>query len=218
MSITRSPTQNEQRSLAMARDRLRAMNPVEIARCAGVRYVPAGEEEGVFDVAWLSRTYRVGFPAGTVEDAATALAPKHAVYLLILHYLIRADGYPLAGRWVAYRELPDGLMYDKAVRARTEPGLLAAFGAQPERLGGAARTLGGRVLVFGDAAFSFEVLPRVHLAVILHRGDDEFPAAASVLYDAASAHYLPTDDLSVAGGLLVGALIQADRALSLPNR
>jgi len=52
------------------------------------------------------------------------------------------------------------------------------------------------------------VLPRVHLAIILHRGDEEFPPAVSVLFDGAAGHYLPTDDLAVACGLLVGALLR----------
>ena len=64
-------------------------------------------------------------------------------------------------------------------------------------------------LSFGDASFSFRLLPRVWLAVVLHLADDEFPASANVLFDAAVSHYLPTEDLAVLGGILTGRLIKA---------
>jgi hypothetical protein len=126
-----------------------------------------------------------------------------------LHYLAHADGYPLAGRWVAFRELPDGLVYDGAFRARVEPPLKRAFCPRLDRFSRAAQALGGRPLAFGDAAFLFDAFPRLPMAVILYRGDDELPSTASVLYDGAAGHYLPTEDLAVLGGLLVGSLTKA---------
>jgi hypothetical protein len=47
------------------------------------------------------------------------------------------------------------------------------------------------------------------MAVIFYAGDDEFPSAVSVLYDSSAGHYLPTEDLAVLGGLLVGSLLKA---------
>jgi hypothetical protein len=37
-------------------------------------------------------------------------------------------------------------------------------------------------------------------------GDDEFPAQASVVFDAAAGHYLPAEDLAGLGGLLARRL------------
>lgn len=138
-----------------------------------------------------------------------AKQPKHAICLLLLHYLAHGDGHPLADRWVAFRELPGGLMYHRAFRQRVEPPLTSAFGHRLHRFRSAARALGGRPIDFGDAALMFDALPRIRMAVILHRGDEEFPPAASVLYDGAAGHYLPTEDLAILGGMLVGALLKA---------
>jgi hypothetical protein len=68
--------------------------------------------------------------------------------------------------------------------------------------------LKGESLSFGDASFLFRMLPRLWLAVVLYLADDEFPANANVLFDAAASHYLPTEDLAVLGGLLAGRLIR----------
>jgi len=56
-------------------------------------------------------------------------------------------------------------------------------------------------------------LPRIRLASILYPGDDEFPARASVLFDAAASHYMTTDGLALLGAGLVGRLIKEGNAL-----
>lgn len=211
MNRMNMPDQATQRELALvlARERLKAVAPFDIARRAGVRYQPEGETSGRFELLCLNRPLRVTHPAGLVQSADAQRPPNHAFCLLTLHYLAHADGHPLAGRWVAFRELPDGLMYDRAFRARVEPPLERAFCSRPDRFASAARALGGRPLALGDAALTLDAFPRLPMAVILYRGDDELPGAASILFDGAAGHYLPTEDLAVLGGLLVGSLIKA---------
>jgi hypothetical protein len=90
--------------------------------------------------------------------------------------------------------------------------LAHAFGADLPAFEAAAQALGGEHLSFGDASFSFRLLPRVWLATVLNLADDEFPATANVLFDASASHYLPTEDLAVLGGILAGRLVKAARA------
>jgi hypothetical protein len=59
----------------------------------------------------------------------------------------------------------------------------------------------------GDAGYEFRVLPSVWLAVIYWAGDDEFPARAYVLFDAAAGNYLSTDGLAMLGSHLVNQLL-----------
>jgi hypothetical protein len=51
-----------------------------------------------------------------------------------------------------------------------------------------------------------EALPRVPLAAILWRGDDEFPPTGNLLFDASVTHYLPAEDMVVLAGTAVGRL------------
>jgi hypothetical protein len=199
-------TRQEELALALARDELRAADPAEVAHKAGVSYSAQAEGTGGFRVGCLGRIVQVTYPEGLVFFSDKPSSPNRAVCLIVLHYLTHADGHPLADRWVAFRELPNGLIYDKAFRGRVEPPLLAAFAGKPERFSSAARALGGRPLTFGDAAFMFHALPRLPMAIILHLGDEELPATVSVLFDGAAGHYLPTEDLAVLGGMLVGVL------------
>ena len=209
IAVGSAQSPRQERALLLARERLRSRPPMEVAFRTGVRYREVGDRAGFFELSFLNRPFQVTYPDGLAKPAETAEQPKHAHCLLMLHYLVHGDGHRLADRWVAFRELPNGLIYEEVFRQRVEPPLTSAFGQRLDRFRGAARALGGRPIEFGDAAFMFDALPRVRMSVILHRGDEEFPPAARVLYDGASGHYLPTEDLAVLGGILVAALLKA---------
>lgn len=207
------PATEELPALELARERLGALPPHDVAQQAGVQYQAVRSAgEGVFRVPLLGRVYGVAHPSGAVTALDGGAEPGPVQALLALHYLAHADGRPIADRWAAFRDLPDGLVYDGAVRGRVEPRLIATFGRAPERLGRAARRIGGVPVDVGDAAYAFDVLPRIRLAVAVYLGDEELPPAARLLYDASAGHYLPTEDLAILGGMLVGRLIAASTA------
>lgn len=162
---------------------------------------------------FFGQSHLVAHPAG---DVSAGGAQVHvAVAILVLHYLLRAAGTPPAGRWVAFRELPDGMFYAASFAQRAEVPLAQAFGAvSPAGFEGglkafrsAAEAAGGLPLELADAAFAFQALPRLALAVLVWAGDDEFPVQASVMFDAAAGHYLPAEDLAGLGGLLARRLL-----------
>lgn len=190
----------------VARDTLRQVDPVRTAYLSDTKYVPAGETGGFFEVNFWGEDYQVAYPEGSVRNLKSGEEAGFSVELLLLHYLIRADGTHLADRWVAFRELPDALTYDPAFQGRTSVPLIRTYGHDRDGFVAAARALGGEHLSFGDASFMFALLPRVRMAIVLHLGDDEFPPAVTVLFDAATGHYLPTEDLAVLGGIVCGAL------------
>lgn len=159
-------------------------------------------------LAYWGRELTVAWPSGEVRSAAGEQVAV-TVQLLTLHYMVSADGAPLADRWLSFRELPDGRVYDAAFRRRACLPLASAYGERLAAFGVAAARLGGQRLTFGDASFMFQVLPRVRVATILYERDDEFAASASVLFDAAVRHYLPIEDVAVLGGLVAVEMIKA---------
>jgi hypothetical protein len=160
---------------------------------AGCEVRPAG-----IVVPFYGKEHLVSHPQGDVTSGG---GPAHAaVAVLLLHYLLRADGTPLTGEWRTFRELPDGLFYWPSFTARTEAPLAAAFGGGegsdgPGAFRAAAEALGGRQLDLADASFGFAALPRLHVATLLWQGDEDFPAEARLVFDAAAGHYLPAEDL-----------------------
>lgn len=170
-------------------------------------------------VPYFGRPHLVSHPAGEVECDGK---PVHAaVAILLLHYLVQADGWPVADEWRPFREMPDGLFYASSFEARAEVPIAAAFGAVGSQRAGrgpgggvdglraAAVKAGGEELSIADAAFAFLPLPRVRLAVLLWLGDEDFPPEARIVFDAAAAHYLPAEDLTGLAEALTRRLTRA---------
>jgi hypothetical protein len=193
-----------------ARAEWAAADPARRAAPAGCGLSPNG-----VSVPFFGRPHLVTHPGGEVSAGG---APAHvAVSILLLHYLLRADGDPPVGEWLAFRELPDGLFYAASFTDRAEAPLARVFGASPssdsegglESFRAAAAAAGGLPLELADAAFAFQALPRLALAVLVWAGDESegFPAQASIVFDAVAGHYLPAEDLAGLGGLLARRLL-----------
>ncbi len=208
----RTPEETYRPALNRARQALPTLNPYDAAIRADVAFEPSGqgEGEGEFVVPFFGQLYHVHWPQGRAWRAADRQKADIATCILLLHYLLQADGTPLASKWIAFRSLPGGLGYDAAFEGRASQRLARTFGTDRSAFESAARALGGESLTFGDASFLFRTLPRLWLAVVLYLADEEFPASANVLFDASASHYLPTEDIAVLGGLLASRLIKAD--------
>jgi hypothetical protein len=211
MPKPRTPEETYGPALHKARQAFPHLNPLEAAVRAAVLYEVLEPGRGRFLVPFWGATYEVRWPDGRVFQDGDGHEADITTRILLLHYLLTADGSPMADQWIAFRSLPGGLGYDAAFQGRANLRLARAFGAERAAFESAARSLAGERLTFGDASFMFRILPRLWLAVVLYLADDEFPANANVLFDGSASHYLPTEDLAVLGGLLAGRLIKAGR-------
>jgi hypothetical protein len=129
---------------------------------------------------------------------------------MLLYYLLTADGAPMSDRWISFRELPDGAFYHQAFQGYSGNVIAHTFSDDMEAFEQAARELKGTALpALAPSAFAFQPLPRVRIACVLWPGDDEFPTRASVLFDAAASHYMPTDGLALLGAGLARRLIKS---------
>jgi hypothetical protein len=204
----RTPRETYGPALQKAREAFPQLEPREVEARAAVSYQGQRTAGGHFEVPFFGDLYQVAWPSGATRRAANQEVADITTEIILLHYLLTADGTPLASKWIAFRNLSGGLGYDAAFQGRANQRLAQTFATDRSSFEAAARALNGERLSFGDASFLFRLLPRVWLAVVLHLADDEFPSNASVLFDAAADHYLPTEDLAVLGGLLAGRLIK----------
>lgn len=199
-------------ALKKAREDLRQLDPYKAAFCSDTTYRAITDASGLFEIPFWGQICLVHYPDGTVQDEHTGEALPIITQILVLHYLIHADGTPMANHWIAFRELPGGLGYNSAFQGRAEHRLSTEFGHDLEGFVRAAEALEGERITYGDAAFLFRIFPRLWMAAILYLADEEFGASASVLFDGSTEHYLPTEDLAVLGGLLAGGLIKRAQA------
>jgi hypothetical protein len=131
---------------------------------------------------------------------------------LILTYLHVADGTPLAGRWISFRELPNGGFYHQAFQGYAPNRLTKCWDFDIDGFMAACGALGGKRIDLGDASFVLPVLPRIEMAAVYWLGDEDFPSRASILFDAHAHHYMVTDGLAILGSQLVGKILAAGRS------
>jgi hypothetical protein len=197
-----------QQAFRIACDSLRSADIEERAEKSGA--LLEKEEHGgyLIRLTFLHRRCLIHFPEGRItfqeNDEEVPLWSK----ILLLHYLIKAQGNPLAGEWVNFRQLSGGDTYYPAFVKRSQKPLLDFFAHQLELLEEAAQSLGGRNLSEGDRAVVIPALPRVPIALIFWRGDEEFPPESRILFDATVPTYLSTEDVAVLAQQTVFGLIK----------
>ena len=159
-------------------------------------------------VRCLGRDYLITYPDGEVTTAAGEPVDEHLAILLLL-YLTEAGGRLLEGRWIAFEQISGGAGYIGSFRGRVVGPLLRTFGQRPEAMREAAAELDGASLDMGDAAVSLAALPRVPIAFVVWRGDDEFAPSASVVFDASIEGYLDAEAVTVLAELATRRMIEA---------
>ena len=111
---------------------------------------------------------------------------------LILHYLLNADGTPLRGEWISYRELPDGLFYSNTIPGILKP-LINKYENDGKLFLKKAVQMGGVIndnFKFSAVIYPFKMFPTL---IIFEEKSEEFDADARVLFDRSASHYLKTD-------------------------
>lgn len=171
------------------------------------------DAEGNFRIQFFGQGYIISSDDFTVRQEDTGKETSSFTSSLILTYLATANGRTPSGRWIGFRELPDGMFYAQAFQGYTGVRLIRELqDEEEERLNSlrrAAEALGGKPVEIGDIGFSFTVFPRVRLAVVYWRGDEDFPSQARVLFEDSAADYMSTDGLAILGSNLVGRILKA---------
>jgi hypothetical protein len=173
------------------RSRLRSHDLDTLVARSGARRLAADR----IGVRCTGLDYEILYPDGMVLQSDGSPADVNVAILLLL-YLLEATGRPLEGRWISFEQLPGGPGYLASFRGRVVVPLLKAFGPHPHLLREAAKALDGEPMAMGDVAVVIPALPRVPIAYVLWRGDEEFAPSASVVFDASVEGYLDAEVLT----------------------
>lgn len=179
------------------REAIRSQGPESVAARAGVDY-QGDDQTGLFQVSFWGQNYVVSYPQLRVKQEGGEAAGRFERGIL-LYYLRGCPDQDRDHGWLTLRELPGGRFYGSAFQGYSGDVLAREMGSKPEELEKACLALGGKPEPLGDLGFSFQVLPRVRVAVAVWLGDSEFPPRATVLFEGSSTLYIPTDALAGVG-------------------
>jgi len=204
MELTKQKNYLQSFNLACAT--IRGMDLEERARKAGADYQRVEDGEKI-TLEFFSEPYQISCPQ--IEFYSPLKKTVSLVTrILLLHYLIRADGSPMTGQWVGYKDIPGGLLYASVFARRVTDPLVRRFGRSAKGFKEAGIQLGGETAGVGDASFILKAFPFIPVQYVLWEGDDEFPPSAQLLFDASVDHYLSLEDIVVLGQITTGRLIQ----------
>lgn len=184
---------------------IRSKNPATVCAQANVEY---SADLRRYCVSFFGRPYIVDVENGKVFDKAAGNHCSIGAALLILHYLIYAQDVEPSGQWITLKEVPHGgAFFYPAFQKQVLDVIVNAFQYDLASFERAAALLNGKQVGMGDRAAVFNTLPKIPLAVVVWRADEEFGGSASILYDKTIEYFAPMETIIAFGYCLSHKLV-----------
>jgi len=198
-------------ALKLASEKLSEKNPHLIASFSGAEILSHKQGETSLVLNALNRKVTIAWPEFTFATEKVEAEVPIQQQVLYLHYLIGAfssSGQRPTGDWISFQEIPDGRFYMDAFQRRAKNPMVGTFGEKPDLLLEVATELYGAVpFSQGDVSAVVQALPLVPVALILWKGDQEFPPEGNVLFDRSIIGILSAEDVAWLSGMVVYPMI-----------
>jgi hypothetical protein len=196
-----------QQACELGKKKLLEGNPDLVARSSGA-VVNRGMEPGLaLSLPFLNRRIVVTWGDFRMRFEETDGEVPIQQQILLLHYLhgAWASGGPASSEeWISFQEVPDGRFYIDAFQRRAKVPLVQAFGSKPEHLSTVAAEIYDAVpFDRGDFSVVVRALPLVPVALVLWKGDEEFPPDGNILFDRTICKLLSAEDIAWLAGMVV---------------
>lgn len=190
-------------------EQFESMDPQEASERTGI---PFDTERKCFTMRMLQKTYEISWPDCHVvcldQTADTFAIMEEAVdaKIFAIRYLLRGIQSNPSGKFLTYRELPNGDLYFKQFQGRCLMRLAYGFGFKLEKLSDIFERLGAKKLTYGDVSYEIEFINGHTVRFILWAGDDEFPPSSQILFSDNFPLSFETYDLAVVGDISITTL------------
>jgi len=176
-------------------EKLSKLHPTDVCNRTEALYNPTwnGFVLPVYNLRYLilpkaKKILRMEWNDKTVEEE---LPPFF--YLMVLVYLTEAKETKPSHTWISEKDLRGGSTFFRGPHRLHVDELQELYGKNLDTFLKAGRRLGGSEILYGDRGFSLEVFPKIPLAYILWKGDEEFPPRIGVLFDSTIESHFPLD-------------------------
>lgn len=120
--------------------------------------------------------------------------------VLVLQHLVTAarnegTAVRVMGQWIDARSLVHGAILGAHFARTTTDTLQRFFAMSPDERMGRVLAWAGKRLDLGEEGYVFHLFPRLPVALIHWRGDEEFPPYSKVLFDVSASNYMATHGL-----------------------
>ena len=198
-------------ALELGRKDLADKNPDLLAGSTGAAIERDKKGNTCFNLNFLNQDITLSWPELAFSQKGSDKDVPIQQQILLLHYLHGAwssSGAAITGEWISFQEVPDGKFYLDAFHRRAKNPMVQAFGHRPELLVKlAGQAFGAEPSDQGDVSVVVKALPLVPVALIIWRGDEEFPPEGNILFDRNISNILSAEDIAWLSGMVVYPLM-----------
>lgn len=120
--------------------------------------------------------------------------------IIILKYLNKTYLNPdmnIKGKWISFRELPDGLFYSKTIKKDIEAPLASFFSPEKDLFNRVCAELGGKKDENSNEGMIFSLFPKFVLLFKFWPEDKEFPPDIKILFDTTASDLFNADEIKM---------------------
>ncbi|MCP5107491.1 MAG: DUF3786 domain-containing protein [bacterium] len=182
------------------------LQDVDIAgRC---RRLGLGEpQNGIFKLRAFGMDMVLRLPGFEMVLGDSDTAVKAGDRILVLHYLLCDLPVVETRELISFRELTGGQFYWEPFCSRTVRPLVGRIGNDLELLKKNLDKFDWEEVSYGDFGARIHIVGRLYLTLIYRLGDDEFPPATDVLFDASVKRVYNAEDAAVLASRICLALL-----------
>lgn len=138
--------------------------------------------------------YRVFPHQNKIECISQTPSSLHAYFsVFIVHYLLYSKAIAVANQWISEKEIPSGATFFQGPHAIPTKRISDRFDTNIQGFKARCEQLNGTSLDMADAAYTFDITPRMPVAVLYWVGDEEFPSESKLLFDKSICEHFACD-------------------------
>ncbi len=143
----------------------------------------------------------------SIIDAKTAAPLKLGDQILLLHYLLCDYAIEPTGEMITFRSFTGGQFYWQPFLSRSINPLIAKIGNDLDLLKKNLAKFDWTPLDAGDFGARISAFGKIYVDLVYHLGDDEFPAAADVIFDSVLKKVYEAEDAAFLAGRICLSLL-----------
>lgn len=195
-----------------SREILKQLNPQYIAASALCEY---DHSKKYFYIKSFNYSFKISYPEGEISFYGSQKKPPTGWGLILLNYLSGAKEIPLVGRWVSYRELPQGNVFYPSIKTNVLD-VLSKHYARCDRklLNNRLKQLGFSIKkAQADTAAEGFFTPRIPIKIQFWEGEDCIPPSSQILFDSSISCHMHIEDIAALCGVVRDLLIGTEAVL-----
>ncbi len=170
---------------------LSELDPQEVCQRTLCRY---DAEQKCYQLDVWGDVYRVYPHEGEVRCESENGHPANSYFpIFIVHYLLSIGAADIENQWISEKDIPGGATFFRGPHAVPTDLVTNRFQNDIEAFRRRCISLAGEPIDMGDAAFRFEITPRIPVVMLYWQGDEDFGPEARILFDQSICKYLALD-------------------------